>query len=281
MLPHTAKRLIIISRPLMGVLSLAVFTSGYLLSGMAISWSTIVGAAFCFLPMGIMICGLNDIADRESDAQNDRKGGAEGAVITKAETRLILWAAILSGLVPIIVFALTERYLAALTILGLALFAYTYSVPPIRLKTRPILDSFSNGIWILLVLLLGFFVNTTGWSDIQFPTIPVLITTVLGTTAFHALGALMDYDVDKRVGDNTVAIFLGKRGTALYSFGLFTACLVIINGRNAAVDTFFGACVVLAAWLVFDPATQRAHRFFQIIALLVLVATGFLVVFGL
>jgi len=58
------------------------------LAGELWTWSIIPILLWVTFPFNLLIYGINDIYDQDTDADNDRKGGYGGAKIKPAETRM-------------------------------------------------------------------------------------------------------------------------------------------------------------------------------------------------
>lgn len=109
--------------------------------------SDLLIATFYFLvPYNLLMYGVNDVFDYESDIRNPRKGGIEGAVEQKAFHPVILWSAILSN-VPFLVYLFTVGSVAANIVLAvLVFFVLAYSLVGLRFKEVPVLDSVTSSI---------------------------------------------------------------------------------------------------------------------------------------
>lgn len=217
------KRLVLISRPAGYPVKLAVFLAGAVAGGAAWSIQGIVGAFFVTFPLSIYVYGLNDIADRESDEINVRKGGAHGAIVREDETRLIVGVAVISFASYLVFLLATGHIGSALGWLGIGLFGYAYSFRPLRFKSRPILDSIFNGFWALSIVMTGYWAGTHG-LHFPWPAAHLVVAVIWGTATVHALGSLPDYDVDRAAGDKTIAVLLGKPVT----YGLCAISFAII-----------------------------------------------------
>ena len=86
------------SRPLSWVNTAYPFVAGYLVMGGGIDMQLIVGLLFFLIPYNLLMYGINDVCDYDSDMRNPRKGGVEGAVTPREYHRLIVWSAVLSCL---------------------------------------------------------------------------------------------------------------------------------------------------------------------------------------
>src|SRR5512140_2328610 len=74
-------RLVHISRPLLWVNTVGSTVVGMWLTGDLWRWEVLPLLLWATLPFNLLIYGVNDIFDQDTDAQNARKGGLEGARI--------------------------------------------------------------------------------------------------------------------------------------------------------------------------------------------------------
>ena len=90
--------------------------------------------------------GINDVFDYASDAANPRKGGVEGALLVPSRHRLTIIAAIALCL-PFVVVLVALGGPASWAVLAVSLFAVAaYSVPGLRFKEVPFLDSLTSSV---------------------------------------------------------------------------------------------------------------------------------------
>lgn len=262
------RRLVVISRPITYIPSAAVYISGFIWSRGALSWEFVLGLFLFTLPINLIVYGTNDIADRESDAMNPRKGGVYGAVLKQDESRqlsrIVAWTALLS-VIPLL-FLRSYAMLAAILIIYL--FAYTYSVPPVRLKSRPGFDSLSNGIWIAATFLAGYWTTIKG-SQAGFPPVDLLAAIILCAGAYHALTSVTDYEVDIKNKDRTISVALGKTRTFLLCAICFFISFMLIGylGTAIAVYLLLSSLVTIAA-IHYSSATAVRRACLVILALL-------------
>ncbi len=273
---HLLRRLVIISRPISYIPALGAFFAGLFFAGdgSVLALGTFLGAFFVTFPMGLIGYGLNDIADRESDAQNPRKGGLEGARVTQSESQRLLVAIVVTAAISLFVPIVTRHFGLVLPILLICAFAYTYSVKPIRLKSRPGWDSFSNGIWLVGIFLTGYWANAQAFP---LPSLPINLfaTIVLFGAALHALLAVVDYETDKAVGDRTISVVFGKRKTLLLCTLLFAACLALRHEGGLSVDAYdcyLAVVTVLTLSTVWRPASRYIRSVAAAIMLLLPIA---------
>ena len=86
--------------------------------------------------------------------------------------------------------------------------AWLYSVPPLRLKERPPLDSLANGFgYFLLPFTMGYCLNA---NPREMPLKFYLLA--LCVCGVHALATAADFEADRAAGHRTLAVKFGRRG---------------------------------------------------------------------
>lgn len=214
--------LLALSRPEWGFIFAGVaymLSLFYLLpfSSLLLGWLTI----YCYT------CGhfsLNGFFDKESDAINPRSFSLRNPLVRSnrlSQRKIYLWV----GLLWVIPFFLNFLIIpAALTfpkfpLLFLVLIfamggSIAYSVPPIRLKTRPFFDLLNTFLIIgflipLYIALLGN--NTIVSFELVLFGILLGILLVLG---IHLPTIMTDLETDLKIGERTTATFLGWKISA-------------------------------------------------------------------
>lgn len=162
---------------------------------------------------------INDVHDLAGDRLNPRK--ARSPLVQGIVSRG--WAnaaAHLFALATLAVSLLVGWAFAALMLFCLAL-AWLYSVPPVRLKTRPGADVAVNAIGI------GLLAGVAGWSIAspvtEFPW-PFIPQSLLVATAIYVPTTLVDHDADKESGYLTLATHLGPRRAYLVGWWAWVLC---------------------------------------------------------
>ena len=82
-------RLLYISRPVLWINTVGPAVVGMWLTGGLWRWEALPLLLWLTLPFNLLIYGVNDVFDRETDARNPRKGSLEGARIDRSEVRPI------------------------------------------------------------------------------------------------------------------------------------------------------------------------------------------------
>ena len=232
-------------------------TVGMWLAGALWRWEAAPILLWLTLPFNLLIYGVNDVFDQETDAQNPRKGTLEGARIDRSEIRPIALGVVVSNVPFLVYFALFVPPFAVAWMLLYALLFVGYSVPPARFKARPYLDSLSNAAYAfpLVFVPLGLGVG---------PVWPAAIGLMAWSAAKHTFDAVQDVDEDRKVGITTTAVRLGPGGVVLWSgvcWTLATVCFALVNVPVAIVNAAIAA--TLLYFLYESPTPQTGHRLYK------------------
>src|ERR1700712_248407 len=84
-----------VSRPVSWVNTAYPFAATYLVLGGGFTPLFFIGTLFFLIPYNLLMYGINDVFDYESDIRNPRKNSIEGAREQKAFHPVIVWSAIL------------------------------------------------------------------------------------------------------------------------------------------------------------------------------------------
>lgn len=227
------KLLYITSRPLSWVNTAYPFAAGYLVMGGAIDARLIIGTLFFLIPYNLLMYGINDVCDYESDMRNPRKGGVEGAVTPRRYHPLIVWSAVLSCVPFVVALTWLGGWRSALVLAGVLFFVVAYSAKGLRFKEAPLLDSVTSSLHFVGPLIYAYsLVGTTqaGW---------------LAAAAFfcwgmasQAFGAVQDIVPDREAKIRSIATVFGARATVWLAIVLYAAAVGLV------------ACLGAAAWPV-------------------------------
>lgn len=220
----------------------------------------IFGIYFLY-PANLLIYGVNDIFDYETDKLNEKK--VEYETLVTPERRSALWLAIFLAnfaFIDIIFFGSTAVAVSGLSFLFFSIF---YSAPPIRAKTKPFLDSAFNVLYILP----GVF----GYSlvTVEFPPASVVIAGALWTAAMHAYSAIPDIEADRDAKLSTIATVLGSTGTHVFCLAAYIGSAVLSYQYLGIVSVVLGSVFFLtmvASMITHDrDGVFRIYRLFPII----------------
>ncbi|MEP7213296.1 MAG: prenyltransferase [Acidobacteriota bacterium] len=198
--------------------------------------NVLIYALYFLLPANLLIYGVNDIFDYETDRLNPKKDGYEELVVPSARGRLI--AAILVLNVPLLIAAYFLAPNAVVALAGFLFFSIFYSAPPIRAKTKPIVDSAFN----ILYVFPGIFAYKM--ISGSFPPLAIIAAAGLWTMAMHAYSAVPDIEADREANVPTVATFLGPRSTLLFCLVLYVASAALAFEYLGAVSVVIGLVYV-------------------------------------
>jgi 4-hydroxybenzoate polyprenyltransferase len=150
MRPAFLSRLFRLSRPRFWMYVFGPFVVGALVGAenprVYLSSTTLLWAAFFLFPANLLIYGVNDVFDYETDRLNAKKRGYEDLVPPDERRQIAL--ATLGFCAPWLFLLpfLPRNCLWALG--GFLFFSIFYSAPPIRAKSKPFVDAAFNVLYI-------------------------------------------------------------------------------------------------------------------------------------
>jgi 4-hydroxybenzoate polyprenyltransferase len=251
------KRLIEISRPVLWVNTIGTTVMGMWLAGYLFTPAIIPILIWVTFPFNLLIYGINDIFDQETDNINARKGSYEGAHIYPHEVKPI-WIGVLVTNIPFLIyFALTLPWQAVAWMVAYSLFFTFYSAPPLRFKARKYLDAFSNTDYAFP---LAFVPLALGHEPVWLAVIGLMAWSI----AKHAYDAIQDIPQDSDTGIITTAVHLGPTKTAIWSsfwWGVSTVFFALVNLPLAIANA---ALAFLLVYGIFkDPTPKKAHDLYK------------------
>lgn len=252
-------RLLRISRPRFWLYELGTFAVGLACAyhtgveiSEIISLVTIVFFLYFLFPANLLIYGINDIHDYESDRLNPKKGGYE-ALVTPPEHRQLYFAIILTTL-PFLLLLWGIPPVALVWFGVFLLCAIGYSAPPLRAKARPFFDSaFSAGHYVAT----GVFAFYLAGASM--PSMSYVAAGFLWAVAMHAYSAAPDIQADTESSTHTIATQLGASNTLALCAVLYASAAVLAAPALGALAFALGTVYValVAATLV----ARKDNRF--------------------
>ncbi len=220
-------------------------------------WRFALFGIYFLLPANLLVYGVNDIFDYETDSLNEKKTDYETLVGPESRRRLFFWIAVLN--LPFIILAAVlfdvPSFAALQTFIFLSIF---YSSPPIRAKSKPVLDSAFN----LLYVMPGAFAYAI--SAGQLPPTILIIAGGLWTAAMHAYSAIPDIESDKQAGLSTIATFFGPYGTLAICFCLYAGSAVLsLEYLGISSVTLGSAYLILMLASVRSVKTGRIFKLYR------------------
>lgn len=266
-LAERALFLIQISRPILWPVLPLVYLLGVNASGAKIGGAATFQIALLTFPMSFIGCALNDLYDVEADRRSPRRRAIWGAVLRESDKRWLYL--VVGGLVPIVALGavLTRRLDNLIATALLLLTAWAYSVPPLRLKERPPLDSLANGLgYFLLPFVMGYSLN----ADPRGMPLKYYLLAVC-VCGIHALATAADYDADRAAGHRTLAVAFGRHCASAFACATFLIALLLGDFQGMAARWFVSLGFVATA----IAAVYPRHR--VIMAACVTIFAGFLI----
>lgn len=254
------KKLFIISRPISWPNTAYPFAAAYLVTGGAFDLTFWVATIFFLIPYNLLMYGVNDVFDYESDIRNPRKGGLEGAVEQKAFHPVILKTAVLATAPFLIYLFIVGTMLSNIVLALLIFFVVAYSLAGLRFKEIPVLDSVTSSIHFVGPMI--FAMVLTGFES---AFMPYIVAFFLWGAASHAFGAVQDIIPDRAGGLASVATVFGASVTTRIVFMLYitSSIIVISQGWPALVVGFAGlvyAANVLPYYDITDTSSGESNR---------------------
>jgi 4-hydroxybenzoate polyprenyltransferase len=197
---------------------------------------------------------LNQVFDVDSDRRN-RKGHylTRGIHKTRTVVAMALVAFILASYFFRFVNASQRVPLAVALALSLA-----YSLPPLRLVARPIVDLLANAAgYGAVAFISGFTVYNSSITDAAALSLPYVF--LVGATFLHT--TILDIDGDKQSGKITTTVLVGVRRSTIAAW-----VLVVFGGVSAALISLprygdrLSLVVLSVGFVAFSVAVFRIFR---------------------
>ena len=253
------RKLFKVSRPISWVNTAYPFAATYLVLGAGVDLTFVLGTLFFLIPYNLLMYGINDVFDYESDIRNPRKNSIEGAVEAKSFHPVILNAAISLSLPFIVALVFLGQWTADVTLFAVLFFVVAYSVKGLRFKEKPFLDSITSSLHFVGPMIYAF--SLLGFTT---STLPIVIAFFLWGIASHAFGAVQDIIPDRQGKLASIATVIGARATVWMSLILYVvAALLIMSVGGTAV--FVGiaglayAVNVIPYLKLTDDTSEKAH----------------------
>lgn len=232
-------QVIVVSRPLWWVTVAAPFIVGGLLAQRELSWLHVIGAIYFTLPYNLLVYGVNDIFDYETDIRNERKNSvAHGKVLSKLKHPSLWRWIIISNVPPIAILVLTGNIESNVFLLMMLFMAFAYSVAGLRYKEIPVIDSLTSAFHYTSPFLYGLFLFSG--NQLWVGAFAAFYFWAVGN---HAFGAIQDIVPDKDGGIRSIATKLGATKTLYFVWVAYALAVV------APVLSYGPWGLVAAAWI--------------------------------
>lgn len=238
----TLKKLIMVSRPISWINTAYPFAVAYLLAGGTDMALLAIGTIFFLIPYNLLMYGVNDIFDYESDIRNPRKGGIEGMREQKELHPVIAKAVVISTLPFVAYLALVGTVQANLVLAAVLFFVVAYSIAKLRFKERPILDSITSSIHFA-----GPAVYALSLTSFSPEAWPYIVAFLLWGMASHAFGAVQDIIPDRQGKLASIATYLGARATVYFAALMYLLAALLLFMQPLPYAFVGGVCLVYVA----------------------------------
>lgn len=232
------KKIITISRPRFWIYVVGPFwlCAAIMYPSLHSVWQGIIFLLYFTFPANILVYGINDIYDKETDVLNDKKNSYEH-VLQKNDQKKLLWVILITN-VPFIMYGYFALPMSAFVCLLLfVLLAWQYSAPPLRAKAIPFVDSIVSGL--LYIVPAG-----VAWGALthSYPSFMPMLAGFLWSYAMHLYSAIPDINADKAAGIKTGANLFGKNPTLVL-------CGILYVASAAIAFVYVGLFACIAAFI--------------------------------
>ena len=250
------------SRPLSWINTAFPFALAYYVTAEQVDSNLIVGFLFFLVPYNLLMYGINDVFDYESDIRNPRKGGVEGAVLPPQLHRATLLASVILP-IPFLGPLVWSGSATATGVLALALFfVVAYSAKGFRFKEIPFLDSVTSSAHFVMPALYGLVLADASLSVL---TLTLLAAFFFWGMASHAFGAVQDVVADREAGVASIATVIGARGTVHFAVALYALAGAVLLATPWPLPLIAPVALLYIAaiapwWSVSDDAAEGANK---------------------
>lgn len=177
-------------------------------------------ALYFLFPANMLVYGINDLYDTDTDSLNPKKEGYETTIKSEDRDMLVRTIFVLT-FIFFCVSLFTPR--AALSVFIIFIYmSIFYAAWPIRAKVRPFLDSIVSSLIFITPALFGYYLVGGGHISLI-----VVIVSVVWAITMHMQRAVIDIGADTEARIRTIATVLGRKRTHLVCFFLYGVISVL------------------------------------------------------
>ena len=258
------KQLFWASRPVSWINTAYPFGLAYILLTGRIDATFWIGSLFFLIPYNLLMYGINDVFDYESDLRNPRKGSIEGSILDKKWHRpTLLWAFLLP--VPFVVYLLAVGSVASgIWLLFFVFTVIAYSSPKLRFKEIPLVDSITSASHFVGPMIFG--ASLAGADLLKDGSVfKIAAAFTFWGMASHAFGAVQDIKADREGGLASIATAFGARDTVRFAFVAYLAAGLILTVAVwpipvAALAAVPYLVIVAPFWNLTDENCEQANK---------------------
>lgn len=224
--------------------------------------AVILGTLYFLGPYNLLLHGL-DAGHRTWALADPRAPTSEvdedADSIAVADARVTRLAIALTNLPFLAVLVLVSGPAAGLAFLLTVAAALAYSMPPIRTSGRPVLDSVTSAMHIVLPAACGFLVAGRVLADLPWLALAVFASWAVAT---DMLGAIANHARDRAAGAASIATAFGPRMTAVFclvGYAVATALSAAMGRPGALAALGLGLYVLLPVMVLLAPRNEPAE----------------------
>ncbi len=256
------KKALTISRPIFWIGPPVAYGLGLYINSTPLNFLEILEIILLSFPLSFLIYGINDVYDIETDKINPRKKGIWGEALDEKDVGWVTKTAIFIAVLLLGVGYISLNPLHAIIMTIVVIWPVIYSMPPLRLKSRPILDSIANAGYGYFPFALGCSVSgSLVFLDFR------IIAFSLCFSAAHALTTIMDMKEDRKIGIKTFSTSLGPRYAAFFALAIFLLNLTFLPEISTSVSLCVAFAALLAFYVFMHPTPENAKTAFKLMIL--------------
>lgn len=197
-------------------------------------------------PANFFLYGVNDLADVDTDALNQKKSSYERRM-HQSEIGL-LYLGLATTLILFIWFMFAIPTASAAATAMFLLLSASYSLSPLRFKARPLIDAYSN----ILYALPAFASASLSPQGLRIDSLQfwaVVLAVLTWNAGMHTYSAIPDIHPDRIAGLQTTAVWLGERRALLFvifNWAVTSLIALLVVGWAATPFMFYP----LFAWSI-------------------------------
>lgn len=223
------------------------------------SWDVLLLLFFFIFPANLFLYGVNDLFDHDTDQFNQKKRGPEH-LLKRSEHSVLVYSLLAVVLFSAVIYFFVSPTVRFLLLIFMFLSTF-YSAPPIRFKSRPILDAYSNVLYIFPGLI-GYALLTG-----EMPSFSILIACWAWAVGMHAFSAIPDILPDAKAGITTTAVLMGEKAALCFVGVHWLVFSILITNMlgNWGVVTFIYPGLII--WLLINPqiAINKIYWWFPVV----------------
>lgn len=170
-------------------------------------------------PANLLIYGVNDIFDYETDKNNPKKQDYEWLITPEKQQPLRFVIAWLN--IPFLFLSILPNSWSYIWLFIFLLSSVFYSAPPIRAKARPILDTIASAFVYIAPWYVWYYLS--GWTNFSWF---IFVALLARNMAMHAYSAIPDIEADSQARISTVATLYGKQWTLTFCIICYTLSII-------------------------------------------------------